>query len=154
MKTCRNCGETKSLSAFSKRATGYQSYCKSCASKYNRKYKQANRERATAREAQRRAKMLNATPQYACLDTITEIYKHCPTGYHVDHIIPLAKGGQHYEHNLCYLPTLLNVAKGSKGLHESTVDYTTDMIKPHFVDGVFLFYVDLSGNRVNPKRPS
>ena len=137
---------------FSKRPQGHQSYCKPCASKHNKQYKQANRERATAREAQRRAKKLNATPKYACLDTITEIYKYCPAGYQVDHIIPSAKGGQHYEYNLCYLPTLLNVAKGAKELHE--VDYTAHMIKPHFVDGVFLFYVDLSGNCVNPKRSS
>ena len=153
MKICTKCGETKAVSQFSKRTTGsYQSYCKSCASEYNRKYKQANRERATAREAQRRAKLLNATPQYACLETITAIYKECPKGYHVDHIIPLAKGGQHLEHNLCYLPKLINIAKSDRELHE--VDYTSHMIKPHFVDGVFAFYVDLSGNRVNPKRPS
>ena len=147
MRTCRKCGETLSLSKFSKKGEGYQSYCKSCSSEYNKLYKQANRERATAREAQRRAKKLNATPQYANLDVITDIYKWCPSGYHVDHIIPLAKGGQHYEHNLCYLPTLINIAKGAKELHE--VDYTSDMIKPHFNNGVFMFYVDLAGNKIN-----
>ena len=118
MRTCVKCGETKSLSQFSKRGSGHQSYCKSCASEHNRLYKQANRERATAREAQRRAKKLNATPQYANLEMITAIYKHCPEGYHVDHIIPLAKGGKHHQDNLCYLPASFNISKSDKLLSE------------------------------------
>jgi len=44
-------------------------------------------------------------------DIIKLIYRHCPEGYHVDHIIPLAQGGAHAPENLQYLPATVNIRK-------------------------------------------
>lgn len=73
-------------------------------------------------KAKRRAAKLNQTPGYVNLDLIKLIYGHCPEGYHVDHMIPLANGGLHYESNLCYLPAGINTAKGAKSIEEFGLD--------------------------------
>jgi len=43
-------------------------------------------------------------------------FRQAPSGeeYHVDHIIPLAKGGLHHPDNLQVLPADLNLKKGAK----------------------------------------
>jgi len=79
--------------------------------------KKTNRKYYNAVEANRRAAKLNATPKWANLDKIKDIYKNCPKGFHVDHIIPL-KGknitGLHVDYNLQYLPALDNIKKGNR----------------------------------------
>ena len=59
----------------------------------------------------------NRTPKWADLTRILEIYKGCPEGYHVDHIVPLrAKNvsGRHVHYNLQYLPAIDNMRKNNR----------------------------------------
>ena len=66
--------------------------------------------------AARRAKQKNATPVWANLSAIKLIYKTCPAGYHVDHIIPLTHHlvcGLHCEANLQHLSALENIQKSN-----------------------------------------
>ena len=70
-----------------------------------------------AKTNKRRACKLNAIVAWTNLESIKKIYKNCPKGYHVDHIIPL-KGvnvcGLHVENNLQYLTARQNILKGNK----------------------------------------
>jgi hypothetical protein len=62
-----------------------------------------------------------ALPTWANLEKMNDIYKRCPKGYHVDHIIPL-KGalvsGLHVENNLQYLKAADNLSKHNTFLVE------------------------------------
>ena len=75
------------------------------------------------RVGQYRARKYNATPIDANKKLIKEIYKMCPQGYEVDHIIPLAEGGLHHENNLQYLPAMENRRKNK------TQNYDRSLIK-------------------------
>ena len=67
--------------------------------------------------SKRKAIKLRSTPKFANLEKIKEIYKKCPKGYHVDHIIPLQSKivcGLHVEWNLQYLTPSANCSKSNK----------------------------------------
>lgn len=71
--------------------------------------------------AQKRAKKFKATPPWADLERIKEIYRNRPEGHHVDHIVPLNSPlvcGLHCEDNLQYLPARANMSKRNKLLPE------------------------------------
>lgn len=137
MKFCFKCKTHKEFQHFSKnksRKDGYADQCKICDYEYVKSYrntakgKESNRnsynswrkqnlEKKAYKEALRRATNLEATPKWSDLSKIKEIYKNCPIGYHVDHIIPL-KGknvsGLHVDYNLQYLPANENLKKSNK----------------------------------------
>jgi len=80
-------------------------------------WQKANRDKCRAKDAKRRAIQLKAVPKFANLNKIKEIYKNCPKGYEVDHIIPLQGKticGLHIETNLQYLSIKANRSKGNK----------------------------------------
>jgi hypothetical protein len=82
-----------------------------------RNWERANREKCRARCAKRRADRIKATPAWADLKKIEEIYKDCPPGHHIDHIFPLNSPimcGLHVESNLQYLPAKENISKGNR----------------------------------------
>lgn len=83
-----------------------------------------NPEKIRAHAARRRALKLNVTPHDANPFFISEIYalaalrtKMKAGGiavWHVDHIVPLSKGGLHHEKNLRVIPGAENLRKGSR----------------------------------------
>ena len=101
------------------------------------KYRQANLEELRAKEAQWRlnnratvragrmqyiANKLQRTPAWADLNAIKAVYKNCPLGMHVDHIIPLrgkTVSGLHVHYNLQYLTPTENFRKQNKLLLDS-----------------------------------
>ncbi len=81
------------------------------------KYKTDNSGKVNADNANRRARKSNATLKWVNLKEIEKIFKNCPSGHHVDHIIPLNNiliSGLHIPCNLQYLKAADNIKKGNK----------------------------------------
>lgn len=75
------------------------------------------RRRLRITAALRRANILQATPLWADLRAIQEIYGQCPPGYEVDHIVPLQGRnvrGLHVSWNLQYLTASENRRKSNR----------------------------------------
>ena len=84
---------------------------------YSRNHYLSNKAYYNAKNAKRRATKLKATPNWADLEAIKEIYISCPKGYHVDHIVPLQSDlvcGLHCEFNLQHLNAHDNLSKGNR----------------------------------------
>jgi len=67
--------------------------------------------------AKRRAAKLQATPRWADLEKIVEVFRNCPQDMHVDHIVPLMGKlvcGLHIHNNLQYLTGPENLEKSNK----------------------------------------
>ena len=83
-------------------------------------YGKRNQGQKNARTAMYRAAKIQATPKWLTKDQIkamSDMYKNCPKGFHVDHIMPL-RGvdvcGLHVPWNLQYLPGVENMSKGNR----------------------------------------
>lgn len=114
---CTVCKIEKLINDFYSNITvksGKSYVCKDCASKLTKQYRTDKPEVTRASNAKRKAILKGAKLNGANLDIIKRIYQECPEGYHVDHIYPLSKGGEHNENNLCYLPAILNMQKQAK----------------------------------------
>lgn len=127
-KKCNNCSEfllKEQFSILNESSDKLDYICKNCKSKDNKenytKYKSYHQEywkiHGKEKTARRRTTLLNATPTWANIERIKEIYLDCPENHHVDHIIPL-KGknvcGLHVENNLQYLTIEENLKKSNK----------------------------------------
>lgn len=81
-----------------------------------KKYRQSEKGRASHNKTHklRRSRILEQKKLLSEveLNEITQFYKNCPEGYHVDHIIPVCKGGRHHIDNLQYLTPIENWKKG------------------------------------------
>lgn len=147
MKICTKCKVEKPLSAFGKdaaRGVGVGSWCKACGAAASRAWKDAHPEKAAAaarawakahpekkrqyngaRRARKRnaegalppdiVKMLLARQHCCCACCGTRLKE---TGYHLDHRVPLAKGGSHTEDNVQLLTPKCNLSKGTKDWDE------------------------------------
>lgn len=109
VKHCKNCHAIRNKKYYNERKDIWDTYYDNHKAEY------------LARSAQRRASAKQATPKWANLDNIKKFYLLCPTGYHVDHIIPLNNDivcGLHVENNLQYLLAVENLKKGNKFTEE------------------------------------
>jgi len=133
-KVCAKCDVEKGLGEFYRQKTakdGVQSWCKVCTKQYykdnkesikqyGKQYREDNKERAKHHSAKRRAKKLNATPDWLTpIDSLImrHAYETCPEGHHVDHIVPLrgkTVSGLHVPWNLQHLPATENISKGNR----------------------------------------
>lgn len=97
-----------------------------------RKYELANMEKVRAwsrvKTNKRRARLLQTDGQYT-VDDVAEIFKlqkgkcaNCRKSisgkYHIDHKIPVAKGGSNHRHNIELLCPSCNMKKSAKWPHE------------------------------------
>lgn len=127
-KYCTECGDIKDLAEFSNNKhmlDNKANYCKICDRERSLKWAKNNPEKASYRTMLRKAAKLNRTPAWANLETIKKIYRECPKGYHVDHIIGLRCkniSGLHIETNLQYLTPLDNSRKGNKYPFDDYID--------------------------------
>lgn len=138
LKICTKCNSEKPLSEYyswfcktrNKRRTN--SCCKVCKDlqvaeshsknpegikRWDRARYDKNRDRYREKGARYRACKLERTPAWVDIKKLQEIYKECPPGYHVDHIVPLqGEGvcGLHVPWNLQYLPAKENLSKGNR----------------------------------------
>lgn len=88
---------------------------------YVKKYSKENPNFSKLKCANRRARIKNATPKWANMKKIKDIYSNCPKGYQVDHIIPLngkTVSGLHIPENLQYLTPQENRSKSNRIIHE------------------------------------
>jgi hypothetical protein len=107
---CRTVLDLSNFYAHEARWDKLGSYCKSCSDSLTNPT-------AKERAAKHRAAKLQAVPKWADLDKISDIYRNCPDGHQVDHIIPLQGVdvcGLHVENNLQYLTKFENASKGNK----------------------------------------
>jgi hypothetical protein len=104
--TCTTCTKMRSKQHYELNIDKYKEWSKI--------WRMNNPDKMRANDAKRRARETGAFSIEANQDIIKVIYRNCPLDYHVDHIIPISKGGLHHENNLCYLPAALNQAKRDK----------------------------------------
>ena len=133
IKWCPKCNSYKEHSKFSKdnhNPYGLQGKCKKCASTLGVVYYKTpsgkeshlrsyarNKEKITQRLLERKLHIKLATPKWADLEAIKEVYKNCPEGFHVDHEVPLRGKlvcGLHVHKNLKPIPAKENLVKGNK----------------------------------------
>jgi hypothetical protein len=80
----------------------------------------ANPGKVNAKKARRRAAKKQATPAWLTVEQLKQIeaiFKACPKGYHVDHIVPLTSDivcGLHVPWNLQILSASENIKKGNR----------------------------------------
>ena len=91
-------------------------------SEYMQKYRALGENKIKIKDyySKRKKAKINATPSWLTFqdeEEIIEIYKSCPKGYHVDHIVPLQGKtvcGLHVPWNLQILTAEENLKKGNK----------------------------------------
>lgn len=118
-KTCYSCDKLKGKEKPFRSRKDYYKEKREHILQQQATWRRDNKGTVNAKVARRRALKINATPCWADLDKIREIYKACPEDMVVDHRIPLKNKrvcGLHVENNLQYLTPQENAEKGNKFL--------------------------------------
>ncbi len=134
-KKCCKCLKYRSIEEFTvatKTPTGKRYECKNCfkelcsayhiihkekRNKESKNYYEFCPSKNIARNAKRRARLLNAVVPWSEMKEIEKFFKYRQKGYHVDHVIPLCHNmvcGLHVLSNLQYLTSLDNLRKANK----------------------------------------
>lgn len=104
---CRQCNKPNK--------TSRRIFCsRSCTSRAQEKGLKHRLRMNALRQSRYRAKGYKVLAEGANPDKIKEIYLNCPSGFEVDHVVPLSKGGLHHEDNLQYLTVAANRSKGNR----------------------------------------
>lgn len=85
-------------------------YCDQCKRK-------ANKEKKKKDKYVYRSRLRKAMPKWACKNSIKAFYENKPSGFHVDHIVPIRGKlvcGLHVVENLQYLTEKENILKSNK----------------------------------------
>lgn len=89
--------------------------------KKQKEYRMNHPEIHIAKSKRRRLTKLSQMPLDANKNLIIQFYKMseriskcCGIKFHVDHIIPISKGGLHHESNLRVIPQMINLRKGNR----------------------------------------
>jgi 5-methylcytosine-specific restriction endonuclease McrA len=85
---------------------------KACRKKYESSEKGKEARQRVSEKRRERERNAKAHLTWKQKKEISNFYKNCPSGYVVDHIIPLAVGGLHELSNLQYLTFDENAKKG------------------------------------------
>lgn len=96
------------------KAAGYRAKHKGAIKIRHRKWRMNNKAKILANVRKYQASKIQAVPKWADLKSMQDIYRKCPVGYHVDHIIPLRGklvSGLHIPENLQYLTAKENRKK-------------------------------------------
>ena len=112
LKYCFDCDKILELYDFYKG----QVRCIKCSKIKANKWHSENKPKGAASSAKRRAAIIDRTPKWANLEKINFWYECCPSGCHVDHIIPLQGefiSGLHIETNLQWMIAKDNISKGN-----------------------------------------
>lgn len=83
---------------------------------WKRKDRQVNKVRVLADNAKRRASISEKlTPEVKQVYALRDFYQAMSLGepFHVDHVIPVSKGGRHVHENLQVIPAIDNLRKGA-----------------------------------------
>lgn len=134
LKKCSTCKNIFDFSAFSKdvgKSLGLCSECRICNADKSKRYRQehpeacketikthynSNKQYYLYKNVLRKEKVKTATPKWADLSKLKEVYLNCPEGMHVDHVIPLQGHnvcGLHVHTNLQYLTPYDNLSKSN-----------------------------------------
>lgn len=123
---CRKCGVLykNPIDGFHRSRGRFQPVCKSCVAAYHAEYHRRYPEKLKARKARRRAREAGAPGQYTAADVRRQLRAQrgrcywCGAklgdDYHVDHVIPLAKGGSNGPENIVCACGPCNLSKGDK----------------------------------------
>jgi 5-methylcytosine-specific restriction endonuclease McrA len=83
----------------------------------NETYRKRNLALMVAKVQKYRTAKINALPSWVDVSELKKVYQNCPTGFHVDHIVPLRGknvSGLHVPWNLQYLTPQDNQRKSNK----------------------------------------
>lgn len=120
MSSCSGCGKERTplnTNRYSLSSDGLQRYCRECNSEKCISWRKANPDRVAAHRHKRRAMIQTTelTEQTVALYWCQRWLK-CLTGLdlHIDHVVPLSKGGLHHQINLEIVHAEYNLSKGAK----------------------------------------